>query len=124
MSWRSTVMATLALVSMVGGAASPPAVADLTIEVRSLRNGTGVVGAALFDEEKASAFPDGEPLRTASALASPTGVALVFTDLPAGRYAIALIHDENENGELDTNEYGMPSEGFGFSNSMIYMGGD
>jgi uncharacterized protein (DUF2141 family) len=32
-----------------------------------------------------------------------------------GNYAIAVIHDENRNGELDTNMFGIPKEGYGFS---------
>jgi len=91
----------------------------LTVTIQDLRNGAGIVGAALYDEAAASTFPDGEPFRTASALSSTTGVELTFEDLPAGRYAIAVIHDENENGDLDTNEYGIPSEGFGFSNNAM-----
>ena len=27
-----------------------------------------------------------------------------------------MIHDENMNGKLDTNRFGVPSEGYGFSN--------
>jgi uncharacterized protein (DUF2141 family) len=26
-----------------------------------------------------------------------------------------VIHDENRNGELDTNMFGIPKEGYGFS---------
>ncbi len=31
-------------------------------------------------------------------------------------YAIAAIHDENMNGELDVNWMRIPTEGYGFSN--------
>jgi uncharacterized protein (DUF2141 family) len=31
-----------------------------------------------------------------------------------GKYAIAVIHDENCNGKLDTNMFGIPKEGYGF----------
>lgn len=39
-----------------------------------------------------------------------------FEDIPPGTYAIAVIHDENMNGKLDTNWLGIPTEGYGFSN--------
>ena len=29
---------------------------------------------------------------------------------------IAVVHDENMNGKLDTNRLGIPTEGYGFSN--------
>jgi uncharacterized protein (DUF2141 family) len=37
-----------------------------------------------------------------------------FSDIKPGKYAIAVIHDENCNGELDTNMFGIPTEGYGF----------
>jgi uncharacterized protein (DUF2141 family) len=40
--------------------------------------------------------------------------ALRFDDLPSGAWAVALFHDENRNGRLDTL-LGIPREGFGFS---------
>jgi uncharacterized protein (DUF2141 family) len=38
-----------------------------------------------------------------------------FSDIKPGKYAIAVIHDENCNGKLDTNMFGIPKEGYGFS---------
>jgi uncharacterized protein (DUF2141 family) len=37
-----------------------------------------------------------------------------FSDIKPGKYAIAVIHDENCNGELDSNLFGIPTEGYGF----------
>lgn len=37
--------------------------------------------------------------------------------LPAGQYAIGVIHDKNSNNQLDTNFLGIPIEDYGFSNS-------
>ncbi len=38
-------------------------------------------------------------------------------ELPYGEYAIKVYHDENSNDELDTMLFGIPSEGYGFSNN-------
>lgn len=32
-----------------------------------------------------------------------------------GRYAVAVIHDANEDGKLNSGFLGIPKEGFGFS---------
>jgi uncharacterized protein (DUF2141 family) len=40
-----------------------------------------------------------------------------FEDIPPGTYAMAVVHDENMNGKLDTNWAGVPTEGYGFSNN-------
>lgn len=39
-----------------------------------------------------------------------------FLDIPRRNYALAVIHDENMDGELATNWLGVPKEGYGFSN--------
>jgi len=45
-----------------------------------------------------------------------------FGDVPAGDYAIKLYHDGNENGVIDKNVIGLPTEGYGFSNNGGAMG--
>ena len=41
---------------------------------------------------------------------------VVFTELKPGAYAVITFHDENDNGKLDENASGLPTEGYGFSN--------
>ena len=87
------------------------------VKVLNIRNSTGTVDCALFDS------PVGFPIE---ALFSATNVMVIkvrktharcdFEDIPAGTYALAVIHDENMNGKLDTNFLGVPKEGYGFSN--------
>ncbi len=38
-------------------------------------------------------------------------------ELPFGEYAIAVYHDKNTNGKIDTNILGIPKEDYGFSNN-------
>ena len=86
------------------------------VTVLNIRNSNGTVACALFES------PDGFPKEF---LRSATNVMVIkirkaqarcdFEDIPAGTYAIAVIHDENMNGELDTNMFGIPTEGYGFS---------
>lgn len=42
-----------------------------------------------------------------------------FEDMPMGRYAIQVFHDENGNGDLDTGAFGIPNERYGFSNNAV-----
>lgn len=46
-----------------------------------------------------------------------TTYVLEFADLPPGRYAVGVVHDENGNHEVDANWMGYPKEGFGFTNN-------
>jgi uncharacterized protein (DUF2141 family) len=41
--------------------------------------------------------------------------SVTFKNLPKGKYAVNILHDENENGEIDKG-WIMPIEGIGFSN--------
>jgi uncharacterized protein (DUF2141 family) len=87
------------------------------VNILNIRNSTGTVACALF--ESAEGFPY-EYLRSA------TNVMVIkirkaqarcdFEDVPPGTYAMAVVHDENMNGKLDTNWLGLPTEGYGFSN--------
>lgn len=45
-----------------------------------------------------------------------------FQNIPNGIYAIALFCDENHNGKLDTNFFGIPKEAYGFSNNPKVLG--
>lgn len=50
-------------------------------------------------------------------------VTFRFTNVKPGRYAIALLHDENNNGKADRAMMMMPKEGFGFSrDAKVRMG--
>jgi uncharacterized protein (DUF2141 family) len=92
------------------------------VTVLNIRTSTGTVACALF--ESPEGFPT-EFLRTA------TNVMVIkirkaqarcdFEDIPPGTYAIAVIHDENMNGKLDTNMFGLPTEGYGFSKDATAM---
>jgi uncharacterized protein (DUF2141 family) len=44
-------------------------------------------------------------------------IEYIFEELPFGEYAIKLFHDENMDGELDSNFLGIPTEDYGFSNN-------
>ncbi|HJK93187.1 MAG TPA: DUF2141 domain-containing protein [Polyangiaceae bacterium LLY-WYZ-15_(1-7)] len=43
-------------------------------------------------------------------------VRCTFRDVPAGRYAISAIHDEDSDGEFDRGVFGIPREGWAASN--------
>lgn len=87
------------------------------VAVLDIRNSSGTVACALFESE------DGFPIEF---LHSATNVMVIkvrksqarcdFEDIAPGTYALAVIHDENMNGKLDTNALGIPREGYGFSN--------
>jgi uncharacterized protein (DUF2141 family) len=109
----------VALMFVIFPASSQAAMAcqGIHVKVLGIRNSKGTVACALFES------PDGFPV---DYLHSATNIMVIkvrdrqarcdFEDMPKGTYALAVVHDENMNGKLDTNFLGIPTEGYGFSN--------
>lgn len=91
--------------------------ADLSVTVKGVNNDVGVVGCALFNKEEGFA-------KSASAIAmtgekaKPSGNLCVFRGLAAGTYAVAVIHDINNNKKMDSSALGFPTEDWGMSNNV------
>jgi len=74
-------------------------------------------GKLWFGLDKASdGFLVNPPFRYANPIITDNSVLIKIENVPFGDYAIRLFHDENDNGELDTNFLGIPVEAYGFSN--------
>ena len=43
---------------------------------------------------------------------------LDFSSIPFGEYAIAILHDEDNDNNMKTGKFGMPKEGYGISNNV------
>lgn len=110
---RAAVLVMLGAV--VSAAAAPPDV-RLAVRVEGLRSDAGRVWVALFDS--GDGFPgDADAAVRRTAVPITDGVATaVFETVPAGTYAIAVLHDEDDDGRLDTGWLGIPTEGIGASN--------
>lgn len=115
-----SIIAILALLTCFGNSAGAQSIASgtckLLVHIDGFRNQKGDAGVTVFTS------PDGWPEKNDKALMHGghpfTGnKTTVELQLPAGRYAIAVIHDENSNHKLDRNMLGIPREGFGFANN-------
>jgi uncharacterized protein (DUF2141 family) len=84
---------------------------DLTVEVQGARSEQGWVAGALYASDGAWLKDSLQGERVPAA----GRAVLVYRSLPPGRYALSLFHDENGNGQLDTNIAGIPTERYGFS---------
>jgi len=116
------LFAVLVLVNLPVKASSPSACPGIHIEILEIKNNKGTIGCALFESQ--DGFPI-EYLRFATNIIvlkiRDTQARCDFVDIPAGTYALVVIHDENMNGELDADWLGIPIEGYGFSNDAKAM---
>lgn len=90
---------------------------NLTVEVDGLKNQKGQVCFAVFSGSKG--FPDNgkQALQSQCIKITQTPQFVTFSNFKAGNYAVAVIHDANGDGILNRNAFGIPTEGFGFSNN-------
>jgi uncharacterized protein (DUF2141 family) len=89
---------------------------SLTITVNDLRNSIGVVQFAIYNKE--GSIPDEKYkkyYKKDTVAIYNNSVTITFNDLPKGKYAINILHDENRNGKID-KKFILPKEGIGFSN--------
>lgn len=108
-----------AMLGTVGFVASAAA-ADLTLTIAGARSTDGVVSICLWSDGQN--FPDCSKSATAerrTVAASALSQPIVFTGLQPGTFAISALHDENDNGKLDTNLIGIPKEGIAVSNDAM-----
>ncbi|MEJ7647198.1 MAG: DUF2141 domain-containing protein [Chryseolinea sp.] len=87
----------------------------LEVTVNNIKSDKGTIRIGLFTKEEFLKTPfEGKIVK-----ATPEGVTVVFENLKAGTYAISVVHDENENGKMDTNKLGIPREGYAFGNNAL-----
>lgn len=89
--------------------------ADIDINVVSTKNLIGKLYIGLYTSEYT--FPINGKAYKSEVINIDTSTRYTFKNIPSGIYAVALFHDENQNGKLDKNILGIPKEGFGFSNN-------
>lgn len=91
---------------------------NLTLKVTDLEviEGSSVMIAVYNSEE--TYFDSEQMFANAAVAVDAEEVSYTFEGFPAGNYAIAIYHDEDNDGEMDRKWYGPPKEGYAFSNNF------
>jgi uncharacterized protein (DUF2141 family) len=88
--------------------------ADLTIKIDGYKNHDGVVRIAVYDAK--TTFEQADLPRSIAAVQLRADLdEVTINDLPQGRYALAVHHDENSDGRVNRGLV-LAKEGYGFSN--------
>lgn len=88
----------------------------LIVEITGLRNNVGWIRLAIFVDEVGFRAEKPAQQRIFDKKTVKNGNLTIRLDsLPAGTYGLALLDDENKNGQLDYR-FIIPNEGIGFSN--------
>lgn len=117
-----------ALLAFVHGAGAgepvpkPVPKSNVAVNVGTFKNQNGVLACRLY--LSSAGFPM-DPKGGIERRVRITGkvTRCTFSNVEPGTYAVAVVHDENDNGKLDTNFFGAPTEGYGVSNNHTYAFG-
>lgn len=91
----------------------------LIVKVSNIRELKGELKIALYNN-KDSFDKQENPVAIAQIPVDKNIIEVKFENLaPSKDYALAVHHDANMNGKLDTNFLGIPKEGFCFSNNAM-----
>jgi uncharacterized protein (DUF2141 family) len=120
---RSLIAVAVVVISLVSASAqqSSPASSGagytLTVVVEGVDQRDGNIGMLVFNSPKGWAEDRQAALKDQAVPAHPGNMTLTVSGLPAGEYAVSLVHDVNKNHKLDRNFLGKPTEQWGLSNN-------
>lgn len=97
----------------------------VVVTVDQIRSSKGAVVCQLYSG--AAGFPEKQALRTVTAPIREKGpksgeltATCSFGAVPPGRYAVAVLHDEDGDGVMKKGLFGIPQEGYGTSNNHTH----
>lgn len=97
--------------------------ADITVVVTGIKNDVGKINIALDNSEQNYDIDNkaerGVFVFATQVNAKPDKVRIVIPDIDTGEYVVSVFHDENDNQVIDTNFFGVPTEGYAFSNNVV-----
>jgi uncharacterized protein (DUF2141 family) len=120
--FAATLLSTLICGNVVADTVTTPAEATtpatsshtLTVTVAGVRSSQGTIRAQLMMADYATGTAKGIGGTFVPAAQGTT--TITFNNLVDGDYSVQMFHDEDGNGEMKTNLFGIPSEGYAFSN--------
>ena len=113
----------MGLISINSLSAQPPAptpsVPCVKIDVSGFRTNTGRLYVSIYkDQESFLKIGKETGTNTVKVNKKDTIVETCFSGLKPGWYAVALYHDEDDNGKMNSGLFGIPLEPFGLSNNF------
>ncbi|MEM9739018.1 MAG: DUF2141 domain-containing protein [Pseudomonadota bacterium] len=89
--------------------------AILTVTLDGIENQTGTIRLGVFAGE--DDYSNGGGITGANVTVDSETETVTIEGLAPGEYGLKLYHDVDDDGRMDTNPFGMPTEPYGFSNN-------
>lgn len=103
----------LTLAVLVSGFVSAQKI-NLTVEMNNFKNNSGVVKVGLYNSEGTFL---GQTYKKLESKIADKKAFVTFEGIEKGEYAVSIYQDENLNGVMDKNFFGIPSEDYIASNN-------
>ena len=90
---------------------------DLELIIKNAKSNKGVIQILIFNKE--DGFPEihHKAFKAMSLPVSNLSAKVILENLPSGNYAISVFHDEDSDGKMKKNNFGIPIDNYGFSNN-------
>ncbi len=112
--YRSIIAALVLATAAVPAARAEDASGALTVQLSGLEP-RGAVMIQIFTSE--AAYDSGDAAGVQQIVVDGDTEEARFEGLAPGQYAVRLFHDVNNDGRMNTNPFGIPTEPFAFSNN-------
>jgi uncharacterized protein (DUF2141 family) len=90
---------------------------SITIKINAIKNNKGKILISLYNSTAGFPTDITKAVRLIKINAQSPAVEVILHDLGRGTYAVAVMHDENNNGKMDKNFLNIPKEGYCVSNN-------
>lgn len=91
----------------------------ITVTIENVLSDGGTILGGLHTSDT---FMKGEGVSSAMSPATAGEVTLTFENIEAGTFALMVMHDANDNKQMDMEANGMPKESYGTSGEMNMFG--
>ena len=96
---------------------------ELQVKVQNIRSSSGMIVITLYGDRPEEFLQSGRKIDR-ERVPAKTGIVTACLVLPKpGTYAIAVYHDEDGDRKVTKSAFGIPTEGYGFSNdALVHLG--
>ena len=92
---------------------------SITVTINKVPNSKGHILIGLHNQDT---FMKGKGIQNAKADIVDGKCTYTFTNVESGTYAVMVLHDANDNQQMDFADNGMPIEDYGTSNNVMLFG--
>jgi uncharacterized protein (DUF2141 family) len=106
--------------TLAGQDQAPPPIVEtgtMTVRIEGFKNTQGQLMVSLYKND--AQFHNKTACKGRITIINAKQELIRFENVPYGDYAVVVLHDMNKDGKLDTNAFGIPTEGYGFSNNAM-----